>query len=229
MNILLEIAIDGISEGLAAVRAGADRLEVCSRLDVGGLTPEEKLVQSLRKAMRIPIYCMVRPREEGFVYSAAEFQLMLADVEKFKSWKSDGIVAGFLKADGAVDTAQTIEFVRAAAPLPVTFHRAFDETPDLLHALENVIECGVARILTSGGKANAFAGKYMLRELVLRARERVEILGGGGVRPWNVRRIIDSTGVAEVHSAARDEKGLFQESVVAELRKEIPADKRRSG
>jgi len=229
MNILLEIAIDGISEGLAAVRAGADRLEVCSRLDVGGLTPEEKLVQSLRKAMRIPIYCMVRPREEGFVYSPAEFQLMLADVEKFKSWKSDGIVAGFLKADGAIDTAQTIEFVRAAAPLPVTFHRLFKLCVfrDLQESFLNIALLVIGHVIW--GKANAFAGKYMLRELVLRARERVEILAGGGVRPWNVRRIIDSTGVAEVHSAARDEKGLFQESVVAELRKEIPADKRRSG
>ena len=148
---LLEISVEHAEAASAAERAGAHRIELCGDLSVGGITPSVEMIRTVRTQVRLPIFSMVRPRGGDFVYSAAEFELMKDDIATAKSLQMDGVVLGILKNDRRVDLDRTQQLVELAHPLPITFHRAFDECTDLLHSLEDVIATGAARILTSGG------------------------------------------------------------------------------
>lgn len=185
---------------MAAERGGANRIELCRDLALDGLTPDADLMRAVRSEVRLPIFAMIRPRAGDFVYSEAEFAAMQRDIESVKEQGMDGAVLGILTKDGAVDVERSRQLVELAHPLPVTFHRAFDDCADLRKSLEDVIETGAERILTSGGAATAAAGVPMLRELVASAGERVIILPGKGINAANLQDIVVKTMAREFHS-----------------------------
>jgi copper homeostasis protein len=157
-KILLEISVEAVEAAAAAERGGADRIELCSDLSVGGLTPQTALLRAVRQKIQIPIFVMIRPRAGDFVYSPAESAQMKESIAEAKGSGADGLVFGILKPNGTVDIDHTRELVELARPLPVTFHRAFDSCADFSQALEDVSRSGACRILTSGGAASALEG-----------------------------------------------------------------------
>jgi copper homeostasis protein len=198
--VLLEVCIDSQAALDAAVSGGAHRLEVCARLDVGGLTPEDALLaESI--ATGVPCVAMLRARAGDFVYTAAEMSAMLAQLARLKVLSPQGVVFGALTASGDVDRDAVSRVIALARPMSVTFHRAFDAARDPFAALDDLIGLGVDRVLTSGGAQDAFAGRDRLRDLVAHARGRITILAGGGVRAHNAREIVRASGVGEIHSS----------------------------
>jgi copper homeostasis protein len=198
--VLLEVCVDS-REGLArAAAGGAGRLEVCSRLDLDGLTPEDPLL-SAALATGLPCFAMVRPRGGAHVWADDEHAALRADLARVQRLGAHGVVLGAITADGRVDRELVRALAEQARPLPVTFHRAFDQVRDPLGALEELIELGVARVLTSGGARDAFAGRDQLARLARAARGRIGILPGGGVRAHNAAAIVAACGAREIHSS----------------------------
>lgn len=197
---LIEGCVGSLEEAVAAEEGGARRLELCDRLDVGGTTPSAALIDDVKRRVRIPVSVMIRPRGGSFVHSAAEIEQMRRDVDMARAHGADMLVIGELTALGVVDESSTRDLVRRAGSLPVTFHRAFDEIADQAAALETLIDCGVARVLTGGGPRSALEGAKQLHDLVARADGRVEIMAGGTVRGHNARAIVDASGVRELHA-----------------------------
>lgn len=197
--MIVEACVDSVESALAAERGGASRLELCDALFDGGTTPSAGMIAACRERVSIPVFVIIRPRGGGFVYSDAELDVMRRDIVAARGLGADGVVIGALGADGAVNEAQTRSLVDVAGGLPVTFHRAFDFTPDVGTALESLISAGVSRVLTSGGAPTAREGIPMLASLVRQAGDRLVVMAGGGVREENVRQIVDATGVREVH------------------------------
>ncbi len=199
-SILLEISVETAGAAVAAERGGAQRVELCTQLRLGGLTPGEELMGFVRESVRVPIFAMIRPRAGNFVYSPEELAQMLRDIAAAQRVGMGGIVLGVLTRDHQVDVERTRELVMAAQPLPVTFHRAFDDVADLDAALEEVIETGAARILTSGGAPTAPDGIEKLARLLAAAKERVIVLPGGGINASNVVHVARQSGARELHS-----------------------------
>ena len=197
--ILVEACVDSVASSLAAQRGGARRLELCDALFDGGTTPSAGMIAACKAAVSIPVFVMIRPRGGGFVYSDAERDVMQRDVVIAREFGADGIVIGGLRPDGNVDLELVRSLVQAARGLPVTFHRAFDLTPDLEAAVESLADAGVRRILTAGGASTAAEGATRLAELVRRAGSRLVVMAGGGVREENVRKVVSVSGVREVH------------------------------
>ena len=198
---LLEVCVDSLDGVRRAVDAGAGRIELCARLDLGGLSPTPALLRDALAACRVPLHVMVRPRDGDFVYSDVEFDAMTRDLQRLRDAPVAGAVFGVLRADSRIDLRRTAELVRRARPLTVTFHRAFDETPDKLAALEQLIELGVDRVLTSAGAGTAFENRSRLRELIDAARGRIVVMPGGGVRAHNAAELLRETGASELHSS----------------------------
>jgi copper homeostasis protein len=196
---LLEISLDSVASALAAERGGADRVELCADLLEGGTTPSAGTIATVRKQIRIGLHVMIRPRAGDFCYSEQEFEVMRRDILMAKQLRADSVVLGILKPDGTVDAPRTRELVELARPMTLTFHRAFDMTANLRGALDAVIDSGAARILTSGGEASAERALGAISHLVSAARNRVAIVVCGGVREHNAKRIVEATGVHEVH------------------------------
>ena len=209
---LLEISVDRLEKALAAERGGASRLELCADLSVGGLTPPRELLRAVRAAVHIPVYSMIRPRAGDFVYSDAEFSEMERSMTVAAESGMDGVVLGVLKRNRSIDMARTRRLVDLARPLPVTFHRAFDETADFARALEAIIQTGCARILTSAGAKTALQGAAKLAELVAAARDRISgvanpvqpdriiIIPGAGITHSNIAKVAEQTGAIEFHA-----------------------------
>lgn len=200
--MLLEICVDSLDSALAAQAGGADRIELCSALSEGGLTPSLGLLETVREHLVIPIQVMIRPRGGDFCYSDLEFRAMRRDIELAKAAGADGVVFGLLQPDGRVDIERTRALLEAARPMSITFHRAFDLTSDPFIALETLIGLGVDRLLTSGQAATAYEGLDLIARLVTRADQRIKIMPGGGVEA-HVGEIIEASGVSEVHCSAR--------------------------
>src|SRR5580704_2119991 len=175
-RVTVEISVESLERAVAAERGGASRIELCGSLNIGGVTPDVELMRETRACVWAPIFAMVRPRGGDFVYSAAEFESMKRSIEVARAAGMDGVVLGLLKEDRRVDVERTRELVRAAAPLPVTFHRAFDESADLFVALEDVVATGASRLLTSGGAGTAPEVVARLAELIRLARGRVIVM-----------------------------------------------------
>lgn len=199
-EVLLEISVQSAEAALSAERGGADRIELCDNLAVGGITPGVDLMRSARRQVRLPIFAMIRPREGDFVYTDGEFAEMKRSIRVAKESGMDGVVLGVLKEDRRVDVERTRELVELARPLPVTYHRGFDECVDLRRALEDVIQTGAMRILTSGGAVGAPEGAATLAELAAAARGRITIVPGAGINASNILRIVQQTRAREYHS-----------------------------
>lgn len=202
-DVILEICANSIQSVLSANEAGAHRIELCSNLEQGGITPSNGLVQLALQRSKIPINVLIRPRAGNFVYDSDEIDIMMKDVEICKQLGCHGVVVGVLTDNKFVDLERMRALVAHAHPLPVTFHRAFDDCNNQTQALEDIIASGCTRILTSGGGSTAEAGTERLRELVRMAAGRIAIMPGAGVEPANIAKIIESTGVTEIHASAK--------------------------
>ena len=199
---LIEVCVEGIDGFLAAQEAGADRVELCAGLVEGGITPSIGTVRSVLKQATIPFHVIVRPRGGDFLYSDAEFDSMVGDVEALRDLGVAGVVVGCLTADGAIDEARMRTLVEAAGPLAVTCHRAFDMTREPTEALEALIRVGVGRVLTSGQRDTAVEGIDLLAALVKQASGRIIILGCGALDAGNIAAVRAKTALVEMHFAA---------------------------
>lgn len=197
---LLEMSVETLDAAIAAVRGGADRIELCENLSVGGVTPSARLMREARAQINVPIFAMIRPRSGDFCYSSTELNEMKAQISAAKSAGIDGVVFGILTPDGRVEVEKNRELAHVAKPLPVTFHRAFDELIDLTQGLEDVIAAGATRVLTSGGEPSAEEGCREIARLIRQASGRITILPGGGIRPANLSSIARETRASEFHS-----------------------------
>jgi len=202
----LEICIDSLESALIAQKAGAHRVELCSDLLEGGITPSYGLIKSVRKALYIDLSVMIRPRGGDFCYSDLEFSIMKEDILIAKELGANCVVLGILTPDGQIDISRTSELVELAKPMQVTFHRAFDFTPDPFKALEDVISLGADRILTSGQEPIAIQGKELIKDLVALSKERISIMAGSGVSPDNKDDLLNYCGVKELHLSAKTTK-----------------------
>lgn len=198
----LEIACFNLQSAIVAQQNGADRVELCADMSVGGTTPDIEIAKLARTELSIDLNVMIRPRGGNFVYTDEEFKQMKAEIALFKKMGVDGFVFGILDEDGSVNKWQNKELVELANPLPCTFHRAFDEATAVFQSLEEVIECGFKTILTSGQGKNSVEGIAVLEELVMRAKDRIIIMPGGGVRSSNVALLKEKTNAVFYHSSA---------------------------
>ena len=213
----IEICCGSIQSAANAKAGGAVRIELCQGLTEGGTTPSPATIDYAVKELGLIVFVLVRPRGGDFCYNELEIRTMEEDVAYCKMAGAAGIVVGFLHPDGSIDTELTRRFVELSAPLPVTFHRAFDECAEPLKALEQIIDCGCKRILTSGCKPTAMEGADMLQQLVKKADGRITILAGSGVTPENVLELKQKTSAPEIHGSCKRmrEDGAFETDVDA--------------
>lgn len=202
MVLQLEICIETPAAGIAARLGDADRVELCSALSLGGLTPSHGLIAETVAQCGLPVHVLVRPRAGSFVYSREELRIIERDIDAARQLGAAGVVLGLLDADGEVDLAQTRALVERAAPLEVTFHRAIDRSRDLSHSLERAIEAGCARVLTSGGKPTVSEGIDALAALVTQAAGRIRVAAGGGVTQQSAARLLAATPI-DLHASLR--------------------------
>lgn len=201
MSILLEVIGTSPDDCGAAQTGGADRIELCSAMPLGGLTPSLGLLIEARAAVQLPIMAMVRPRPGGFAYSDSDFAVMLRDAELALTHGAEGIVFGCLQPDGRVDIKRVRALVQLAGRKETVFHRAFDVTPDPYAALETLIELGVTRVLSSGQKPSALEGAANLAAYRAHAGSRLQVLPGGGITVDNVLELLRLTGADQVHAS----------------------------
>jgi copper homeostasis protein len=202
-KIILEVAVFSIEAALSAIKAGADRIEFCENPNEGGTTPSYGSLKTLIGLTKVPIYPIIRPRGGDFLYTNAEYECIKADLLMAKELGFPGAVIGLLNTDGTINKTRTKELVQLAFPMQITFHRAFDRCNDPIKGLEDIIETGCKRILTSGQVPNVGDALPLVKLLVEKAAGRIIILPGSGVRANNCKKIINETGATEIHSSAR--------------------------
>ena len=217
--MLLEIACFNLESCLIAQKAGAKRVELCQNYSIGGVTPDETTILEARKQLSIALFVMIRPRKGDFIYSDIEFEEMRSQIEFCKESKCDGVVFGILTREGQVDVARCKKLTELASPMECTFHRAFDETENIMNALEDCITSGFTRILTSGKKNTAREGIENLRNLIEKAKNRIKIMPGSGIRSSTVSELLNRTVATEFHSAAITDKSEMADE--SEIRKII--------
>ncbi len=203
---IIEIATSDFATTRSAVEGGADRIELCANLVEGGTTPPYGVIKKCREAFDISLFPIIRPRGGDFLYSKDEFELMMYDVRLCKALGCDGIVTGLLNMDGTIDVIRTEQLVEAVYPMGVTFHRAFDRCKEPFEALEQLIEMGCERILTSGQKPSVVDGVELVSQLNKAADDRIIIMPGSGVRKDNIKMLAEKTGCVEFHSSLRDKE-----------------------
>jgi copper homeostasis protein len=202
-NIVFELCAETIDACLAARDGGAARIELCSALSDGGLTPSHGLIRAAVARSGLPVHVLIRPRGGDFLYSAAELAVMRDDILHAKYLDAAGVVLGLLNRDGIVDIAGTQSLIELARPMQVTFHRAFDTSPSLKQSLEDVVAAGCDRVLTSGGHPNVVAGANALAELVHQANGRIDVAVGGGLRLDNAASVSRITEAQHFHGSLR--------------------------
>lgn len=201
-KLQLEIACFNPQSAIIAQQSGAERVELCANIHEGGTTPDFEITKNVRAALSIDLYVMIRPRGGNFIYSDEELEEMKTEILQFKKLKVDGFVFGILNEDGSVNKEQNTALVELANPLPCTFHRAFDVAKNVFQTLENVIDCGFKTILTSGQEKDVVEGIPVLSELVKRAKDRIIIMPGGGLRSSNIALLKTKTNATFYHSSA---------------------------
>ena len=202
----LEIIAFNLESCLSAQEGGADRIELCNNPSEGGTTPSYGFIKAARNALKIELYTMIRPRGGDFLYSESEYEVMKTDIKTCKKLGCDGVVLGILTPGGKVDKERCKNLVGYAYPLGVTFHRAFDRASNAVEALEDTIDIGCERILTSGLKPTAVDGQQLIKELIVHAGERIIIMPGSGVTSSNIISLAENTGAVEFHSSAGMQK-----------------------
>ncbi len=195
------MCVEGVEQARIAEQGGADRVELCSELRIGGVTPAMELVCATLEAVSIPVHVLVRPRGGDFVYSKAEFDLLCRQTREVGAAGAAGVVIGVLHEDRSVDVGRTREVAELAAPLRVTFHRAFDETRSQEEALEAVIEAGADFVLTSGGEADVLTGAERIALLRRQAKGRIRVMAGGSLTLQNAAEVARRTGIADFHGS----------------------------
>ena len=203
MAFQLEICAFNLRSALIAQKAGADRIEFCADPAAGGTTPSYANIMAARTHLSIPLYPIIRPRTGDFLYTKEEYEIMLEDILQCRKLGCDGVVVGMLRADGSIDKERCSKIVELAYPMGVTFHRAFDWCSNPFEALEDIIEIGCERILTSGQQPTAAQGASFINDLVRQSENRILIMPGSGVRAANIRELAEKTGAVEFHSSAR--------------------------
>lgn len=224
MQPILEIACFSLEDALTAAASGADRIEFCNDYSCGGLTPPLDEVRQLIKSVDIPVFVMIQPRPGNYVYHPSEIYTIVEELKQMRDAGASGLVAGAVTDDGELDFMACRLMVEAAGGLPLTFHRAFDTLKQPLRGMEELISLGFQRILCSGGPGNAIDNLETLQQYVDKAADRITILPGGGVRPNNIRQILDATGAHEIHSAgvvAVANGYQIDASLVAEMKQQL--------
>lgn len=202
-NKQLEICVGSWESAMAAQMGGADRIELCDNLAEGGTTPSYGMLLQCKKSLQIPFFPIIRPRGGDFMFSAEEFEIMKEDVAISKELGCQGIVIGILRKDGNIDSERCAQLIDIAGGLEITFHRAFDRCSDLERGLEDIIQLGCHRVLTSGAKENAFEGLAVLKSLVIQAGSRISIMPGSGINEQNLAQIAHESAAIEFHTTAK--------------------------
>jgi copper homeostasis protein len=206
----IEIVVYNIESALKAQEGGADRIELCDNPGEGGTSPSFGTIESVRQNVNLDVFVMIRPRGGDFHYSNYEFHCMRRDIDQCQKLSADGVVFGILNADGTLDKKRCKELIARARPMKVTCHRAFDMTRDPLQALEDCIEVGFDRILTSGHQTAASKGTALIAELIKNSNGRIAVMPGSGVNEETVEKIVSETGAKEIHFSAT----AFRESAM---------------
>lgn len=206
MSLVVEICTDSVESATIAEAAGAGRIELCSALTEGGVTPSAGLIEAVRRETNIRLHVLIRPRSGDFLYNDTEFSVMRRDIDTAGECGADGIVTGILRSDGSIDIERTALLAEYASPMALTFHRAFDLCRDPKKGLEDIIAAGASRILTSGQAKNAIEGASLIRSMISDAAGRIIIMPGGGIDEYNIAMLANSTGAAEYHLSGRKQR-----------------------
>ncbi len=212
-RVMIEVCVGDVESAIAAEVGGADRVELCDNLAVGGTTPSAGTIAEVCRWLSIPVHVLIRPRGGGFVYSEREIAVMRHDIEAAKALGAAGVVLGVLTANATVNRDLATALIEAARPLGVTFHRAIDQTPEPREAVDTLVALGVERVLTSGGRTTALEGASMITGLVNHAHDRITIMAGGQINADNLETILRQTQASEVHigsAVCRAMAGLTQ-------------------
>jgi copper homeostasis protein len=217
VDVCVEICVTTADSAVAADRGGADEVELCTEIAVGGITPGEDLISAACDNLTIPTNVLIRPRAGDFVYTEKEFAAMRRDVTRVKALGASGVVIGLLRADGTVDRARVSALLEVAYPLYVTFHKAFDAARDPFEALEELVDLGVDRVLTSGRQPSAIEGLDLIATLVSQARGRIVVMAGGRIRAEHIRPIVADSHVPTVHVGSGACRGFEGEADVEQV------------
>ncbi len=202
-KFILEACVDSPESAAAAERGGADRLEMCGHLIIGGVTPDEWLYRAIREKSSLPVRVLIRPRFGDFCYTEDEFSMMKRQVEHFRTLGADAVVIGCLKPDGTLDLECMKRLIDAAGPMEITLHRAFDVCRDPYEALEQAIELGIGTILTSGQESSSLKGQDCLKKLQEQAGDRICLMAGAGVEEAVIRKLYETTGIHAYHMSGK--------------------------
>lgn len=206
-NIHIEICCNSITSACNAKRGGAYRIELCQALGEGGTTPSAAAIEFCTRELNLHTRVLIRPRGGNFVYDDAEMRVILRDIELAHKYGAHAVVIGFLTPDGGIDTHKTRQAVDAAEGMDITFHRAFDECRNPTEALEQIIDCGCHKLLTSGCKPTAYEGAETIKHLINQAKGRIDIIAASGIIPDNAAEIVAITGANEIHGSCKKKMG----------------------
>lgn len=206
MSLVVEICADSVESAIVAESSGAGRIELCSALVEGGVTPSAGLIDSVRRNTGIKLHVLIRPRSGDFLYTDNEFSVMRRDIDTAGELGADGIVTGILNSDGSVDMERTALLAEYASPMSLTFHRAFDLCRDPKKGLEDIMAAGAARLLTSGQAKTALDGAVLIKNLIKDAAGKIVIMPGGGIDEYNIALLAASTGALEYHLSGRRQR-----------------------
>jgi len=212
--IKLEVCIDNIESLYIAQQAGADRIELCSALTLGGLSPTSGLISQVTKHATIPVHVMIRPRDGDFLYSSDEVEMMLSEIHAAHVAGVQGVVFGVLNKQAQIDSDILTSLMKASKGLSVTFHRAIDCCKDPKLAMETVLTAGCDRVLTSGLASRIDLGVDCVKQMVDQSAGRLSVMAGAGITANNVSGIIRSTGINEVHMSAKTRRASYMEAIV---------------
>ena len=216
-KLIVECCANSVQSAINGQAGGANRVELCANLELDGTTPSAAAICMAREVLDIELFVLIRPRAGSFIYSDVEFEEMIQDIEFCKEIGCDGVVVGALNLDGTINLLQTKAMITAAKPMQVTFHKAFDKTPNPFEALEQIISLGCQRILTSGQAESVTQGVALLKDLVEKAEGRISIMAGGGLHAANVLQFYP-IGIKEFHSSGINKKSKdFPQTQVSKI------------